>query len=146
VIARGAVVVEARAWVGTRWQHQARLKGIGTDCIGLVAGVADALGVPEARAFFAAPEWHNYGREPDAAMLLGGCDRFLDRVPVADARAGDVLVMRFAENPQHFAIVSNDAPQRIIHAYAQARRVVEHGLDALWRSRIVRAYRFRGIV
>jgi hypothetical protein len=53
--------------------------------------------------------------------------------------------MRIASDPQHFALLVQDEPPRIIHAYAQARRVTEHGLDHTWTSRIVRAYRFRGI-
>jgi len=29
----------ARSWIGTRFQHQARLRGVGADCWGLVLGV-----------------------------------------------------------------------------------------------------------
>lgn len=36
---REAIVAEARAWIGTPYRHQASLKGIGCDCLGLVRGV-----------------------------------------------------------------------------------------------------------
>ena len=35
-----ALAVEiARDWIGTRYEHQASLKGEGADCLGLVRGV-----------------------------------------------------------------------------------------------------------
>ena len=37
------VVAEARSWIGTPYQHQASLKGVGCDCLGLVRGVWRAL-------------------------------------------------------------------------------------------------------
>ena len=44
------IVSAARGWLGTPYAHQASLKGIGTDCLGLVRGVwRDVLGdEPEA--------------------------------------------------------------------------------------------------
>ena len=38
-ITRDAIVAEARAWIGTPYRHQASLKGVGCDCLGLVRGV-----------------------------------------------------------------------------------------------------------
>jgi len=36
---KDAIVSEAREWLGTPWQHQASLKGVACDCVGLVRGV-----------------------------------------------------------------------------------------------------------
>lgn len=36
---RAAIVAEARGWIGTPYRHQASLKGVGCDCLGLVRGV-----------------------------------------------------------------------------------------------------------
>jgi hypothetical protein len=33
----------------------------------------------------------------------------------------------------------------LIHAYAQARKVVEHRLDGPWRDRVVQAYSLPGV-
>lgn len=145
MIDRHVIAEEARQWVGTRWAHQASLKGVGADCIGLVVGVAAACGVAEAAAFRSAPEYRGYGREPDPSLLLAGCERWLNRVMLWEARLGDVLVFRFLFEPQHFALVSREDPQYIVHSYAQARRVVENRLDDTWRTRRLRAYRFRGV-
>jgi NlpC/P60 family putative phage cell wall peptidase len=138
---RAQIVAEARTWLSTRWQHQASLKGVGTDCIGLIVGVARTLGIPEAAQFDACAEIKGYGREPEPGMLLRACSAFLTpcRAPIA----GDILLMRFVAEPQHFGIIS--APDYMIHAYAQARRVVENRIDAVWRDRIVGAYSYRGI-
>lgn len=138
---RADVVTTARAWLLTRWCHQASARGVGSDCIGLVAGVARELGIEGAQLFYIDNAIRGYGREPNPAMLLSACDRYLD--PCADPKPGDILLLRFNADPQHFALVS--APNYMIHAYAQARKVVENRIDNVWRSRIVRAYSYRGI-
>ena len=56
------VLTEARSWMGTPWHHQARLKGVGVDCIGLVVGVCSALGLP-------LEDSKNYARYPDGVAL-----------------------------------------------------------------------------
>ena len=142
---RAELVAAARAWLGTRWMHQASLRGVGADCIGLIVGVARDCGLPEAAAWAADPTSKGYGRAPDPAMLLAAAERYLDPIPVDAAVAGDILLMRFTIEPQHFAIVSALEPRSIIHAYSGARKVVEHRLDELWWSRILRAYRYRGV-
>lgn len=136
---RADIVAEARTWLGTRWQHQASQRGIGSDCIGLVVGVGRELGIPEAYAFAQDLEVKGYGREPDPRMLLAACSRYLD--PCRNPVPGDILLFRFKTEPQHFALIS--APDYMIHAFANARRVVENRIDDAWR--IVRAYSYRGI-
>lgn len=144
MITRADIVAEARTWLGTRWQHQAHQKGAGTDCIGLVGGVALALGLPGAQDWAAHPVFHCYGRTPDPQLLITGCDRMLDRIPRAEAEPGDILVLAFERDPMHFALVSSADPERIIHAYAQRRCVVEQGLP-IAGARVLRAYRYRGV-
>jgi len=34
-----AVIEAARGWLGTPYRHQASVKGVGSDCLGLVRGV-----------------------------------------------------------------------------------------------------------
>jgi NlpC/P60 family putative phage cell wall peptidase len=142
---RADVVSAARGWVGTRWHHQASSKGVGADCIGLVVGVARELGIYGAEEFAADPTIRGYGREPDPTMLLAACSRYLEPIHLPEARVGDILLLRFASEPQHFALISQTNPDYMLHAYAQARRIVENRIDAVWRSRIVRAYGYRGI-
>lgn len=108
----------------------------------MVGGVALALGLQGAKEWAADPSLHNYGRTPDPAVLLGAVDKLMVRIPLAQAIEGDVLIMAFASEPQHFAIISQAEPRYIIHAYAQARRVVEQGA-CVAKARTLRAYRFK---
>ncbi len=80
-------------------------------------------------------------------MLEETCDAQFIRIPMEDIRPGDLLLMRFEQEPQHLAIVGDYefGGLSIIHAYAQARKVVETRLDDVWLSRVVVAYRFQGI-
>ena len=47
MIARAAIVAAARGWIGTPYRHQASLKGVGCDCLGLVRGVWREVVGPE---------------------------------------------------------------------------------------------------
>jgi NlpC/P60 family putative phage cell wall peptidase len=142
---RADIVIVARQWLGTRWQHQASAIGMATDCVGFVVGVALMLGSPEARAFMARPECRSYGRQPDPAMVLRVASELMDPIDRDAAQPGDVLLMRFNAGPQHLGFLTTLDPPYMIHAYAGARRVVEHGIDSVWRSRIVGAYSLRGV-
>lgn len=92
-------------------------------------------------------EFDGYGRQPDPAMLRRAVNRYLD--PASKPGLGDIYMMFFEEEPQHFAIISRENPIYIIHSLASKHRgggrVVEHRLDDSWRSRIVSAHRFRGV-
>lgn len=143
---RAAVVAEARSWIGTPWQHQARAKGVGVDCAGLVIGVSRALGLVTAGM-----DVNHYARMPDGRSLLAHCDEWMRRVALALARPGDVLVMRFDEHPQHIAIAADYAHGglSIVHALdsrdRKRARVVEHRLSAGLRAKIVAAYALPGV-
>lgn len=140
------IVAEARTWIGTPWRHQGRLKGVGTDCLGLVGGIAVNVGLFPSDQWRTDPAFGGYGRIPLTERMLAGCARYLDNVPKNSVRLGDILLMSFAkERPQHFAIVSRLEPRLyIIHAYAQRRKVVE-SQAALPNSSVLKAYRFRGV-
>ncbi len=144
---RAQVVAEARSWLRTPFAHQAHTKGVATDCGGLIAGVAIALGLLPSdfweRDF--APH-AGYPRTPGAGLVSALCQRFLRPVHTRPDH-GDVLLLRFSAEPQHLAIVT---PYRhgglaMIHAYSRARSVVEHRLADVWRARIVAAFALPGV-
>jgi len=152
------IVTQARTWIGTPFHHQARLKGKGCDCLGLIVGVVDELGLKDRDGVrLAAYDEVTYSKEPDGAYLAQKLTGLLEEVPVAAVRAGDLGLFKVRENPQHLAIFAdypcagvggaasgNEKPALgMIHCYAQARRVVEHRLDADWKSRLVKVYRWQ---
>jgi NlpC/P60 family putative phage cell wall peptidase len=132
------LVTTAREWLGTPHRHQASIKYVGSDCIGFLAEVALETGLitPQLRAEFPS----DYSRQASAGELRRLTSRHLCLVPY-DARApGDIVLMRFAIEPQHLGMLTARDPDYIIHC-AEAG-VVEHRLDSVWRARIVRVYRF----
>jgi cell wall-associated NlpC family hydrolase len=143
---RADVVSEARRWLATPFQHQGRTIGLGTDCGGLVGGVAVSLGL------FSGGWWDQtfdpahggYSRSPSGGMLDAICARYL---APAEMQPGAVLLMRFAGEPQHLAIVGDYAHGglSLIHAYSVVGAVTEHALDARWQRRTVAAFDFPGI-
>src|SRR3978361_1373729 len=87
------IVAETRAWIGTPYQHQASLKGVGCDCLGLVRGVWRALyeNEPEPMPAYA-PDWAEAsGRE----ALVEAAQRHLIEVSSQDFQPGDILLFRW---------------------------------------------------
>lgn len=142
---RSQIVDEARSWLGTPEHHQAHLKGVGCDCIGLILGVGLAFQMPEAIAFINDIRYRGYGRPPNPRLMIEACDTYLDRIQVNEALPGDIPMGRVEKEPQHFGILSSIDPIYMIHAYSQVGRVVENRIDENWRAKIVRMYRYRGI-
>lgn len=137
------VVEEARLWLGTPYRHQASVRGLGADCLGLVRGVWRAVvgAEPEEPPPYA-PDWAEAGGEE---TLLAAARRWLVEVPLNAVRAGDVMLFRMAAGcaVKHCAILSDlsGAEPRMIHAY-WGRAVVESWMGSWWRRRLVAAFRF----
>lgn len=140
MIDNAQIVATARTWINTRFHHQARVKGVGCDCAGLVIGVCKELGLSEF-------DKTDYTRHPDGVMLQQVCDDNMSRIRFEDAKPGDVLLFRFEVLPQHLAIIGDyvHGGLSIIHAYAPSRKVIETRLDSVWIERIVSAYRLPGV-
>jgi NlpC/P60 family putative phage cell wall peptidase len=137
------LVTLARTWIGTPYRHQASLKGVGCDCLGLLRGVwREALGPePEAAPPYAA-SWAESappGRDP----LAEAAGRHL--VPAAGPpRAGDVLLFRFrASLPARHCALATGAGT-MIHAHDGAA-VTEVALTPWWRRHLAHAFRFPGV-
>jgi cell wall-associated NlpC family hydrolase len=141
---REEIVAEARTWVGTRWQHQARIKGIACDCAGLVLGVGKTLKLVPQHL-----DLSGYGREPEGDRLESVCRAELHEIEVRDMQPGDVISMTFdpALGPSHVAIIGDylHGGFSIIHAYLPSRQVVETRLDSAFEAKISRAFRFKGV-
>jgi NlpC/P60 family putative phage cell wall peptidase len=103
---RPRIVALARDWLGTPYHHQASLRGVGTDCVGLVRGIWRELYGTEAEAAPAyTRDWaEGSGRE----TLLAAARRHLIEIAPAEARPGDVLVFRWRRHTlaKHCAILT----------------------------------------
>lgn len=147
-------VNEARKWLGTPFHHQGRKRGDGirepkggVDCLGLLIGAADGAGVRvrdgKGRSVAVSTlDRRDYGRLPDGDALREALAQVMREVPLEEAGEGEVLLLRFDGNPQHLAIVTeHGGVLGIIHAYAPARKVVEHAFDGSWRKAVSACFR-----
>lgn len=128
------VVTAARSYIGVRWHHQGRSRA-GVDCAGLVVCIAHDLALSDF-------DTRDYGRLPAADAMRQVMRAHCTERPSDALAPGLVALMRFESEPQHLSIVADylHGGHSIVHALAQSRRVVEHRLDDLWRSRIVALY------
>ena len=122
------------------WQgHQASVKQVGADCLGLLRGVWRELYGAEPEPIPAyTPDWAEaLGEE----TLLAAARRHLTEITIAGAGPGDVYLFRMGlgHPAKHCAIVSG--PDRIIHAY-WGKAVCETRLVPWWQRRIAAAFAF----
>ena len=140
-LTREAIVAEARKWLGTPYWHQASLRGVGCDCLGLVRGVWRELVGPEPEPMRPySPEWAEAGGG-ETLIELG--ERHFERAPGLRWSRGDVLVFRFYEgvSAKHLAIAVDE--RRMIHAHDGAC-VTEVAIGG-WRHRVAAVFSFPGL-
>lgn len=138
-IARERVITLARSWIGTPYHHQASVRGVGTDCLGLVRGIwRDLYGRDAETPPAYSRDWAEAsGRE----TMLEAAARHLIAIPAEAATAGDVIVFRLRAGmvAKHAAILSSGTT--MIHAIEGAP-VSEVPLSPWWRRRIAAAFAF----
>jgi NlpC/P60 family putative phage cell wall peptidase len=142
VTSREAIVAAAMTWLGTPYQHQASLKGVGCDCLGLVRGVwRECIGAEPEQAPGYTPDWAEAEGAETLALAAG---RHLAAVAPEQAAGGDVLLFRWRPNlpAKHAAILIGD--RRMIHAQ-QGAAVALATLTPWWQRRIAFAFRFPGV-
>lgn len=132
----------ARGWLGTPYMHQASVRGVGCDCLGLIRGVwRDLHGAePEQIPAYSADWSEPQGQE----RLWAAAARHLHDQGAGDPVQGDVILFRMRQGAvaKHLGIVSGTcAVPTFIHAYS-GHGVVESPLSAPWRKRIVARFVF----
>lgn len=134
-------VTLAQDWLGTPYRHQARCKGHGCDCLGLILGIAETAGhqVPAVPAY--SMDWS----EPQGdERLWQAANAVLQPVDPTQAKRGDILLFRMRRGAvaKHLGVLSYDGTERrFIHAYA-GHGVVESRLTKPWQRRVVAAFSF----
>lgn len=137
--ARANIVKTTARWLGTPYHHQASVRGVGCDCLGLVRGVyAEIYG-------HATEHPPAYSRDLAEAShcetLLQAARRHLIEIDPIKADGGDVVVFRLRPGAmaKHCGILSG--PRRMIHAMEGAP-VCEVHLTLWWQRKIAAAFRF----
>lgn len=139
----GAIVAQARCWLGTPYEHQASCRGAGTDCLGLLRGVwREMLGDEPERVPAYTADWSEPSRSED---LLRAARRHLVPVKAGDRRPGDVLLLRMRDGAvaKHVGFLAEAGAgyPTLIHAYS-GHGVVESPLTPSWARRIAATFRF----
>ncbi|MEM7683320.1 MAG: NlpC/P60 family protein [Pseudomonadota bacterium] len=142
---RAEIVHIARSWIGTPYIHQASVRKIGTDCLGLVRGIWRSVIGPEPEVLRAySPDWAEASGRED---LLTGLRRHMLELPSQVAQPGDVVIFRMlARGPaKHLAVLSSDASEfdaaAMIHAYS-GHAVCETVMGPAWARRAISSFRF----
>jgi NlpC/P60 family putative phage cell wall peptidase len=131
------IVRAARGWIGTPYRHQASLRGVGCDCLGLLRGVwREVLGAEPERPGPYSPDWAEAGGRE---ALLAAAGRHL--VPHDAIAPGCVILFRWRDGlpAKHCAIATS--PTTMVHAHDGAC-VTEIAIAGWWRRRIAGIFAF----
>ncbi len=135
MISRTKIIKCARSWIGTPYHHQASLKGVGCDCLGLVRGVYKELygiDVKPNRPYSA--DWAEASGEES---MLAAARSHLIEIPIERRQPGDILIFRFKNwaIAKHAAILVTET--KMVHAIERAK-TSEVSLG-LWSQRHIAA-------
>jgi len=133
------IIMCAHDWIGTPYLHQASIKGVGCDCLGLIRGVWREVfyGEPEQTPAYT-PDWaESGGRE----QLADVASRHMKLIETRQFLPADMLVFRWRKHlpAKHLAIVSS--PTTMIHAQ-EGVDVCQVPISPWWQRHIAYVFRF----
>ena len=140
---RPDIVAAARGWIGTPYHHQASLKGVGCDCLGLLRGVwRELLGAEPEPVPAYGPDWAD--PSGDDPLLVAARTHLVALAAGEGGGAGDVVLFRWRPHlaAKHCSILTERGT--MIHAHDGAA-VTEVALVAGWRRRMAGTFRFPGL-
>lgn len=136
---RADIIAAARSWIGTPYRHQASLKGVGCDCLGLARGVwREVMGCePEVPP----PYTRDWARHHSSESFAEAAARYLVPIAIGAHQPADVLLFALKEQmpATHCAILT--APDRMVHA-TESHPVAEVSLAPWWLRRLRFAFAF----
>lgn len=152
---REDIVDEARSWIGTPWHHQATVKQIGCDCLGLIRGVYINVGllppIKEWPSLGISEKYQVYDRKADNTTMLSAFDQYWIKIAPSEFIIGDVVIFNVRGRPQHAGIVADyrHGGFSFIHSMNNRARgsgfVSEHRLTNDLLKAVVAAYSIPGL-
>ena len=108
IITANRIVGYARACVNTKFHHQGRLLGVGMDCFGPLAYVAEELGIDLGNI---PTNYATMVSDEHSMQTLAALDKSLQRILHDDIEPGDVLFFWITRRnkPCHLGIVTDTA-------------------------------------
>jgi cell wall-associated NlpC family hydrolase len=124
---RASILAEARAWLGTPFHDDARLKGVGVDCAQLVAACYEMVRGPIETPRYSA----QFFLHKDGERLIDHVERYGGvEIEESKAQPADLVLYKVGRAHAHAAIVvawPDRASARIIHAHKLSGRVLDMG-------------------
>lgn len=136
------IVEEAETWIGTRFQHQGRIKGLGVDCVNFITEVARDAGVKDLEI----PQ--DYKPHEDGAVMLKLLNEHMSLVPTEEMQKGDVLALcdealQMPDVPRHLVFVQEITPKTTFIIHASQYGVRRHRMNLHWHSRVHSVWRIK---
>ena len=137
-----AVLIIARAWIGTPYLHQSSVQGVGCDCLGLARGIWRALHGNE--PWEVPPYSRDWGEAGRREVLAEAARVALIEVALKDAGPGTLILFRMAPGvpAKHCGVLGTSVMRpTLIHAYDRSG-VVEEAFTPAWARRAAFAFQF----
>ena len=99
----------AKEWIGTPWVHNQSVKGIGTDCVGLILGIGKEYGVIPDNFYLP-----NYDRIPRQNNIIEFLNQQNYLKPINTVEPEAVMVFQVGKIAGHVGIAIGE--NQIIHA------------------------------
>ncbi|MEY2891173.1 MAG: hypothetical protein RJA98_1081 [Pseudomonadota bacterium] len=134
---RSAVAAEALSWLGTGYHHHGRIKGVGVDCLMLLAEVYERAGVvPHIDPGEYPTDWHLHRSEE---LYLAGLERHTREVQTP--ALGDICMFRFGRCYSHGGIVVQaGSDPTVAHAYINRGVILSRLSEDPLNARAMRAF------
>jgi NlpC/P60 family putative phage cell wall peptidase len=133
------IVTLARTWIGTPYHHQAAVRQVGCDCLGLVRGVyRQYTGLdPETPPAYS----RDWAEATGIETMIAAASRHLAPVALADAAPGHVLIFRLRDGmvAKHASILATATT--MIHAI-DGVPVTEVTFSPWWRRHLAAVFAF----
>lgn len=137
LIDTGRVLAIAQSWAGTPYRHQASLKGVGCDCLGLIRGVWRELYVTEPEAL--KPYTMDWAETASGDPLLDAARRHFRQTDTLEPACVILFRWKAGTAVKHCGIYLGD--DRFLHAY-ERHAVMASPLIPHWRRRIAGSFLF----
>ena len=133
------IIAHARSWIGTPYMHQASLRDVGCDCLGLLRGVWREIYGQEPCAV--SPYSSDWAEASSHEALADAARHYLLEIPITEFGSGDVILFRWrcGSPAKHCAIATSG--NAMVHAHDGAS-VAEVAIGPWWRRHLAYAFRF----
>ena len=140
------IVATAREYINTPFAAKGRVKGVKSDCVGLVLMVAGELGLKDVYGVsLDGSLYSEYADQPVGNYVHEMCVKHLVYVPVRLVKPGNVVTIAAGSAPCHVGFIASNAAGglTLIHAYNGGKlKVVEQPLDVRWLRRLRGGFTF----